>query len=111
MGAAAAGGCSCADRADSYPWGDPRAASLGRERAPLWDGAELPLREAELLIRSGLGERELVSGIDKKLITLIRMQVFLYAVEDLKMSSSDVDRLIGLAEEYVAEDKAAEQHT
>jgi hypothetical protein len=84
---------------------------LSRERAMLWDGAELPSREAEAIIRSGLGERGLVSGIDKKLITLIRVQVFLYAIEDLRMSSSDVDSIICLAERYVAEDKATEQRS
>lgn len=81
---------------------------LGRRHAPLWVGAELSLREAEALVRSALGERGLVSGIDKKAAVLARMQVFMLVVEDLKLDSTAVDSLVVHAERVVARNKAAE---
>ena len=81
---------------------------LSRSRVPLWSGATLPAHEADLLIRSALGERGLVSGIDNKVITLVRMQLYVYAIDDLGLNSDAVDSLIATAERYVAGDKSPE---
>jgi hypothetical protein len=70
-----------------------------------WPEAQLPLLEAEALIRSALGERGLVTGIPGVLVASIRMQVFVYVVEDLGLRSHEVDELISLAERFVEEDR------
>jgi hypothetical protein len=73
--------------------------------APEW---RLPLLESEALIRSALGERGLVEGIDGVLVHEVRMQLFVHIVEDLAMSTSELDEVLTAAEQYVTEERAVD---
>jgi hypothetical protein len=79
---------------------------LQAPRVPLWPEAELPTLKAEALIRSALGERGLIAGIAGTEIASIRMQLFVYLCEDLRLTPYEVNQVVALAEQYVSEEKS-----
>ncbi|WP_345636783.1 hypothetical protein [Rugosimonospora acidiphila] len=83
--------------------GDVRdiARFLAQPRVPLSPEMKLPVVESEALIRSALGERGLVKGIPKRMVSEIRMQLFVYLVEDLDLPDEKLDTLLEAAEGWV----------
>jgi hypothetical protein len=87
---------------------DPRDVTrfLSQPYVPLWEGARLPFLEADALIRSALGETGLVGGIPSDLVGEIRMQLFVYLVEDLSLTAEAVNALLERAEAWVASESS-----
>lgn len=69
-------------------------AFLAQPRPRLTPELTLAPLEAEALIRSALGETGLVQSIGTQQVVTLRMQLFVYLVEDLALSDEDLDRLL-----------------
>jgi hypothetical protein len=82
---------------------------LAQPRVPLSRELDLPLSEAEALIRSALGETGLVDGIPGRTVVEVRMQLFVYLVEDLDLSDTELDELLATAEDWVAFERSGHQ--
>jgi hypothetical protein len=73
----------------------PLAAITGSVRAATRRHAELvPVREAEMLIRSALGEKVPTGEIDRSSAVKVHVLLFATLVEELALTDDELDQLI-----------------